>query len=176
MSTWVPRAIATRRFEVVNGKAQVARVASPTGGPRAETPDATKTPRPVPFAQARGTLPWPVAGMQVLGFGQPTAYGMPSNGIVIQGRPGSPVVSPCDGLLVYAGEFRTYGPLVIISAGDGYHCLLAGRLRIDTKVGEQLSAGDPIGALSADGAAPRLHLELLKDQRPIDPAPWLRKR
>ncbi len=51
-------------------------------------------------------------------------------------------------------------------------------LAIDAQVDRQLSAGEPIGYLGrsgADGAAPRLRLVLLKDQRAIDPALWLRK-
>src|SRR5262245_26410701 len=148
------------------------------GSAEAETPDATEAPRRAPFDRARGTLPWPVAGVQIVGFGKPIGKGRRSRAIVIEAPPGARVVSPCDGLVLYAGEFRTYGPLVIVSAGDGYHCLLAGPLRIDAEVGQQLSAGDPIGTLTrseSDGAAPRLHLELLKDRRPIDPAPWLRR-
>src|SRR5512145_733156 len=148
------------------------------GGTAAETPDATKPSRPVPFDQAHGTLPWPVAGRQIVAFGQPTGKGRRSRGIVIEARLGARVVSPCAGMVVYAGEFRTYGPLVIVSAGGGYHCLLAGPSRIDVKVGQQLLAGDPVGTLTrseVDGAAPQLRLELLKDQRPIDPTPWLRR-
>ena len=147
------------------------------GGATAETPDATKPSHRVPFDQARGTLPWPVAGVQVVGFGQPAGKGRRSKGIVIEASLGARVVSPCGGVVVYAGKFRNYGPLVIVSPGDGYHCLLAGLLSIDVAVGQHLSAGDPIGALPRsgrrDGTAPRLHLELLKDRRPIDPAPWL---
>jgi murein hydrolase activator len=123
-------------------------------------------------------LPWPVAGVQVVGFGQPTGKGRRSYGIVIEAPLGTRVVSPCGGLVVYVGEFRTYGTLVIVSAGDGYQCLLGGPLRIDAEVGQQLSAGDPIGVLTRselDGAAPQLRLELLKNQRPIDPAPWPRR-
>jgi murein hydrolase activator len=81
-------------------------------------------------------------------------------------------------LVVYAGEFRSYGQIVIVSAGNGYHLLLAGLGAIDAEIGRRLSAGEPIGALGQSdgrGAAPRLRLEILKDQRPIDPAPWLRR-
>jgi len=108
-----------------------------------------------------------------LGFGEKTISGTTSRGIEIKARPGAQVVSPCDGLVVFAGEFRTYGNLVTVSAGDGYQFLLAGLSTIDAKVGQQVSAGELIGTMG--GGAPVLHLELLKDQQAIDPAPWLRK-
>jgi septal ring factor EnvC (AmiA/AmiB activator) len=123
-------------------------------------------------------LPWPVTGLQIVGFGERPGNGRRSRGIVIEAPLGARVVSPRDGMVVYAAEFRTHGAVVIVSAGHGYHCLLAGLSRIDAKVGQQLSAGDPIGALTRsefDGAAPQLRLELLKNQQPIDPSPWLRQ-
>jgi septal ring factor EnvC (AmiA/AmiB activator) len=147
--------------------------AAPLGPAEAQAPDMR-----TPFEAARGTLPWPVAGRQIVGFGQPTSDGRSSSGIVIAARPRALVVSPCDGLLVYAGEFRSYGPLVIIQAGDGYQFMLTGLSVIDAQVGQKLAAGEPIGTLPGserDGAPPRLHLSLLQNGRPIDPAPWLRK-
>jgi len=137
------------------------------GSSRAETPGATKS-----FDEARGTLPWPVEGVQILGFGESAAVGRLSRGMAIRARAGAQVVSPCDGLVVFADEFRTYGRLVIISAGDGYQFLLAGLSTIEAKVGQQVSAGELIGTL---GYGAPLTLELHKDQQPIDPAPWLRK-
>jgi len=139
-----------------------------SGSITAQTPGATKS-----FDEARGTLPWPVQGLLVIGFGEKPTVGSTSRAMAIQAHPGAQVVSPCDGLVVFAGEFRTYGNLVTVSAGDGYQFLLAGLSTIDAKVGQQVSAGELIGTMG--GGAPVLHLELLKDQQAIDPAPWLRK-
>jgi septal ring factor EnvC (AmiA/AmiB activator) len=128
--------------------------------------------------KARGTLLWPVEGKRVLGFREPDAYGSPSMGLVIEARPGATVVAPCSGSVLYAGEFRHYGNHIIISSGDGHHVLLLGVSQIDAQVGDSLSAGEPIGTMAPsgrDGTAPRLRLEIMKNRRPIDPAPWLRK-
>ena len=145
-------------------------------GASAQAPDG---PRPaVPFEGARGRLPLPVAGRFIVAYGEPTADGTPSSDLVIEAEPGAKVVSPCDGVVVYAGEFRSYGPLVIVSAGDGYHFMLAGLSSLDALPGQRLRAGEPIGALgrtSPDGNAPRLSVSLLKDSRAIDPTPWWRK-
>jgi septal ring factor EnvC (AmiA/AmiB activator) len=112
-----------------------------------------------------------------LSFGQKTAYGTHSKGIGIQTRPGGTVFAPCDGLIVYAGEFRTYGQLLIISPGGGYHVLLAGLSQIDVQVGQSVLMGEPVGAMAtkspaAQDGGPVLTVEFRKDQRPIDPDPW----
>jgi septal ring factor EnvC (AmiA/AmiB activator) len=132
---------------------------------------------PVPFERTKGALQLPVQGRRHLSFGQKTTYGTLSKGIGIQTRPGGTVVSPCDGLIVYAGEFRTYGQLLIISPGGGYHILLAGLSQIDVQVGQSVLMGEPVGAmaaktLAAQDGGPVLTVEFRKDQRPIDPDPW----
>jgi septal ring factor EnvC (AmiA/AmiB activator) len=132
----------------------------------------------LPFDQAKGMLQLPAQGSRYLSFGQKTQYGTQSKGIGIQTRAGGTVFAPCDGLVVYAGEFRTYGQLLIISPGGGYHILLAGLSQIDVQVGQSVLMGEPVGAMAAkspvaqDGGGPVLTVEFRKDQRPIDPDPW----
>lgn len=134
----------------------------------------------IPFAQARGRLPLPVQGKRIIGFGD-KAHTNKSNGIVIETRPGAQVVSPADGWIVFAGVFRSYGQILIINGGDGYHMLLAGLSQIDVQLGQFVLAGEPVGLMSgaAQGAksqqaanAPVLYIELRKDGRSIDPDPW----
>jgi septal ring factor EnvC (AmiA/AmiB activator) len=134
----------------------------------------------MPFAEARGMLPIPVQGHRVLTFGEKTQYGSQSKGVVIETRHLAQVVSPCDGWIVYAGEFRSYGQLLIINAGGGYHILLAGLSQIDAQLGQFVLAGEPVGVMSAAAKssthaqdnAPVLYIEFRKDQRPVDPDPW----
>jgi septal ring factor EnvC (AmiA/AmiB activator) len=102
-----------------------------------------------------------------------------SKGLQLQTRPGGAVVSPCDGLIIYAGEFRTYGQLLIISPGGGYHILLAGLSQIDVQVGQFVLMGEPVGVMSSavksqsvQDSGPVLTVEFRKDQKPIDPDPW----
>ncbi|HEY1245997.1 MAG TPA: peptidoglycan DD-metalloendopeptidase family protein, partial [Hyphomicrobiaceae bacterium] len=87
----------------------------------------------IPFDQAKGTLQLPSQGRRIISFGQRDNLGIQSKGLRIQTRYGGTVFSPCDGLIVYAGEFRTYGQLLIISPGGGYHILLAGLSQIDVQ-------------------------------------------
>jgi len=177
-------------------KEVVGRVPSPPAGREAEPGDskaaavlapsgervamATGRIRPnLPFDQTKGTLQLPTQGKRTLSFGQKTPFGTQSKGIGIQTRYGGTVIAPCDGLIVYAGEFRTYGQLLIISPGGGYHVLLAGLSQIDVQVGQSVLMGEPVGVMSsavktqaAQDTGPVLTVEFRKDQRPIDPDPW----
>ncbi|MBI1648418.1 murein hydrolase activator EnvC family protein [Hyphomicrobium sulfonivorans] len=135
----------------------------------------------VEFIKAKGLLPLPAQGRKVLNFGDKTQYGGQSKGIVFETRQGAQVTSPCDGWIVYAGEFRSYGQLLIINAGDGYHVLLAGLSQIDVQPGQFVLAAEPIGTMSgwsqqtrpvAANSAPVLYVEFRKDGRPVNPDPW----
>lgn len=136
----------------------------------------------IPFALARAKLPMPASGKRALAFGDKTQYGGLSKGIVIETRTGAQVTAPCDGWVVYASEFRSYGQLLIINAGGGYHVLLAGMSQIDVQPGQFVLAAEPVGTMerrpqaknSPDGqtAAPVLYVEFRKDGKPIDPDPW----
>jgi septal ring factor EnvC (AmiA/AmiB activator) len=135
----------------------------------------------LPFPDAKGLLPLPAQGRRVLTFGEKTQYGSQSRGLVLETRQGGQVVSPSDGWIVYAGEFRSYGQLLIINAGGGYHILLAGLSQIDVQLGQFVLAGEPVGVMSTAAKGPQaktqdnapiLYIEFRKDQRPIDPDPW----
>ncbi|HUS95854.1 MAG TPA: peptidoglycan DD-metalloendopeptidase family protein [Hyphomicrobiaceae bacterium] len=135
----------------------------------------------VPFYQAKATLPLPARGDSVINFGDKTQYGGQSKGLVIKTRFSAQITSPSDGWVVYAGEFRSYGQLLIINAGAGYHILLAGLSRIDVQLGQFVLASEPIGSMPAaprSGAqdnAPVLYVEFRKNGKPIDPSPWWAK-
>lgn len=132
----------------------------------------------IPFHRAKGQLPMPAAGRVETNFGQQTKFGGRSKGLVIQTRHGAQVTSPSDGWVVYAGKFRTYGQLLIIKAGNGYHVLLAGLSRIDVQSGQFVLAAEPVGTMKKapgrriDQNSPRLYVEFRKDGRPINPRPW----
>ena len=135
----------------------------------------------IPFATARAKLPLPAQGRRALAFGEKTQYGGQSKGMVLETRSAAQVTSPCDGWIVYAGEFRSYGQLLIINAGDGYHVLLAGMSQIDVQPGQFVLTAEPVGTMSggaknspaaSQSSAPVLYVEFRKDGRPIDPDPW----
>ncbi len=103
----------------------------------------------VPFPKTKGVLPLPVIGEKVRRYGDKDKFGARSKGIVIQTRGQAQVTAPADGWVVYAGHFRSYGNLLIINAGGGYHILLAGMEEINVSLGQFLLAGEPIAAMAA---------------------------
>lgn len=134
----------------------------------------------VSFRKARGTVPLPVSGRALTKFASDDGFGGKTKGMELQTRGNSQVTSPMDGWIVYSGPFRSYGQLLIINAGEGYHVLLAGMNQIDVSLGQFVLKGEPIGIMGtsvADGKEdepkrPVLYVEFRKDGRPIDPDPW----
>ena len=149
-------------------------VRSPAAAPPSTAPGGLSTQS---IVARKGQLPAPVIGSVVQGFGRRDGRGQITKGVAIRSRPGAPVVAPFDGRVLYAGPFRSYGLILIIDHGQGYHTLLAGLGRLHMAVGQTVLAGEPIGVmarnneLSAD--RPDLYLELRHDGTPIDPLPWL---
>jgi septal ring factor EnvC (AmiA/AmiB activator) len=110
------------------------------------------------------------------------------NGSVMQGdmvatQSGAIVTAPVDGEILYAGPFRSYGQLLILDAGGGYHVVLAGMNRLTVASGQSVLAGEPIGAMGEARVAstsatqdakatPELYVEFRKDGKPVDPTPW----
>jgi septal ring factor EnvC (AmiA/AmiB activator) len=134
----------------------------------------------IAFHLAKGRLPLPAAGRRVLNYGDRTQRGK-SEGIVLETRSAAQITAPSDGWVMYAGEFRSYGHILIINAGGGYHILLAGLSHTDVQVGQFVLAGEPVGMMpaapktlqgKAQDNAPVLYVEFRKDQKPIDPEPW----
>jgi murein hydrolase activator len=126
------------------------------------------------ISQARGTLPFPVAGRVVGLYGQAMDTGMTRKGILILTRPSAQVVAPHAGRVMFAGPFRGYGRLLIIEHGEGYHSLLAGLGHIDATLGQSVLAGEPVGLMeSASSNAPELYVEFRRKGQPINPLPWL---
>lgn len=140
----------------------------------------------LPFSALTKQLQLPVTGRFKLRYG-----GKDDNGGVMQGdmvatQSGAIVTAPADGNVLYAGRFRSYGQLLILDAGNGYHIVLAGMSRITATSGQSVLSGEPVGAMGearvADTGAstvtnsPELYIEFRKDGKPVDPAPWWAER
>jgi septal ring factor EnvC (AmiA/AmiB activator) len=135
----------------------------------------------MPFETAKGSLPLPAQGKRLKRFGEADGMGGNLRGISLQTRGEARIIAPSDGWVVYAGPFRSYGNLLIINAGGGYHVLLAGMGRIDVNLGQFVLAGEPVAVMGAalqagqgnnENSRPVLYVEFRKDGRPIDPGPW----
>ncbi len=136
----------------------------------------------IAFASAKGLFALPVNGGIVRGFGSSDGTGGILKGISLATRAGAQVTTPCDGWVVYAGPFRSYGQLLILNAGGGYHVLIAGMERISVSIGQFVLTGEPVATmgttsqvasvLATSANQPVLYVEFRKDGTPIDPSPW----
>lgn len=136
----------------------------------------------IAFASAKGLLAFPVNGSKIRDFGGSDGAGGVEKGISLATRVGAQVTTPCDGWVVYAGPFRSYGQLLILNAGGGYHVLIAGMERISVNIGQFVLTGEPVATmgstslvasiLATTASQPVLYVEFRKDGTPIDPGPW----
>jgi septal ring factor EnvC (AmiA/AmiB activator) len=137
----------------------------------------------LPFSEAKGLLPLPAEGETVAQFGQDDGAGDQTSGLSLATRENARISSPADGWIVYAGPFRSYGQLLIINAGQGYHVVMAGMEKINVQPGQFVLVGEPLGVMGSQRIAsagivdvsttkPILYVEFRKDGKSIDPAPW----
>jgi septal ring factor EnvC (AmiA/AmiB activator) len=155
---------------------------TPASGNPAQLKNPNRTSPAIAFASAKGLLAFPVNGSKIRDFGGSDGAGGIEKGISLASRPGAQVTTPCDGWVVYAGPFRSYGQLLILNAGGGYHVLIAGMERISVNIGQFVLTGEPVATmgstsqvasiLATNASQPVLYVEFRKDGTPIDPGPW----
>lgn len=109
---------------------------------------------------------WPASGEVVQDFAQPR-----SMGIAIAGRPGDPIVAVNDGRVIFSGAGpRSYGNLVIVKHADETLSVYAHNRALLVKEGQSVKRGQRIAELGSSGTdSPKLHFEIRRDGRPIDP-------
>lgn len=146
-------------------------------------PERNRLTASAPFSALQGQVALPVTGKIKRRFGADDGNGAVMLGDMVATQSGAIVTAPADGNVLYAGPFRSYGQLLILNAGDGYHVVLAGMSRISVASGQSVLAGEPVGAMgearvastsaSKNGnATPELYVEFRKDGKPVDPTPW----
>ncbi|MGH6871707.1 MAG: murein hydrolase activator EnvC family protein [Rhizomicrobium sp.] len=117
----------------------------------------------------RGAMIRPAVGQIVLGGGED---GPKSPGVSFLTEAGARVVAPADCRVLFAGRYHKEGQVLIMEIGGGYDLVLAGLERVDVKPGDQLLAGEPVGAMPQSGGS-RLYFEVRENGKGISPAPWL---
>lgn len=78
--------------------------------------------------------------------------------------------APAAGQVAYAGPLAGWGQVVILDLGPGWRAVIAGLDQVDVAVGARVQDGAALGRSAPDG---EIYFELRRDERPIDPAPWL---
>ena len=157
--------------------------AAPNGKPNlGALKDPARLSPAIAFASAKGLFAFPANGRKIRDFGGSDGAGGVEKGISLATRAGAQVTTPCDGWVVYAGPFRSYGQLLILNAGGGYHVLIAGMERISVNIGQFVLTGEPVATmgstsqvasiLATTASQPVLYVEFRKDGTPIDSGPW----
>jgi septal ring factor EnvC (AmiA/AmiB activator) len=136
------------------------------------------------FTEMQGQIKFPAQGERLREYGEGDGFGGHSKGLYIATRKLAQVTAPADADIEFAGEFRSYGQLLILNVGEGYHVLLAGLGRITAEAGQPMRAGEPIGSMGEapargtligdrlDDPRPILYVEFRKDGSAIDPSAW----
>lgn len=133
------------------------------------------------FEGQKGRLHFPVAGKKIQNV-RNRSY-VTRFGEMIVTAPSAIVTAPADALVAFAGPFRSYGKVIILNVGDGYHILLIGMAKISVNQGEIVFAGEPLGAMGTQLTAntvsldigkgsPMLYIEFRKQGTPVNPTPW----
>lgn len=79
--------------------------------------------------------------------------------------------APASGRVAYVGELSGWGRVVILDLGPGWRAVVAGLDETGVEAGARVADGQSLGRTGADG---EVYFELRRDERPIDPAPFLR--
>ncbi|HSS26915.1 MAG TPA: peptidoglycan DD-metalloendopeptidase family protein [Usitatibacter sp.] len=149
--------------------------AAPSTGPTPAPPvPVVPTPAPEP-SKAAGTdkedldWMWPVKGKVIAPFNEA------SKGMDIAGKKGAPVLAAASGRVVYAGVgLRGYGQLVIIKHNETWLSAYAHNDKILVKEQQDVKKGQKIAEMgSTDADQVKLHFEVRRQGKPVDPAKYL---
>jgi lipoprotein NlpD len=118
---------------------------------------------------------WPSAGVLI---GKFSSNGSLNKGIDIAGDLGQPVLAASDGSVVYAGSgLRGYGELIIIKHSDTYVSAYGHNRRLMVREGQQVKAGQTIAEMGSTGTdRVKLHFEIRRQGKPVDPLQFLPRR
>lgn len=152
---------------LARGDARVETKPEPKPEPRVEAvkpaPAAERDPDAIEFA-------WPVRGRLLAGFSEPN-----NKGLDIAGKPGDPVLAAASGRVMYTGTgIRGYGKLIVIKHENNFNSVYAHNREILVKEGQNVTRGQRIAELGdTDSDTPKLHFEIRKSGKPVDPAKYL---
>ena len=101
-----------------------------------------------------------------------------NKGLDFAGKAGDPVLAAGDGKVVYAGSgLRGFGELIIVKHNATYLSAYAHNRKILVKEGQRVSRGQKIAEMgNTDADSVKLHFEIRKQGKPVDPALHLPKR
>ena len=92
-------------------------------------------------------------------------------GLDIGAKPGTPIIAPADGRILYAGIKPGFGKFVQIDHGYGVETFYAHSKSLFVKKGDIIKRGRKIASIGSTGSStgPHLHYEIRVNGTPIDP-------
>ncbi len=147
---------------------------------RRSTPSNTRTRRetnPLPSipSQPSPKWSWPTQGRIDIKFGAKPGTG---TGVLINGKAGQPIYAAASGRVVYAGSgLIGYGQLIILKHNDTYLSAYGYNASLLAKEGDQIKKGQKIATMGeGPERKPRLHFEIRRNGKPVDPRQYLSAR
>ncbi|MGJ7494273.1 peptidoglycan DD-metalloendopeptidase family protein [Variovorax sp. RT4R15] len=116
---------------------------------------------------------WPAQGNLIAGFDEAK-----NKGLDIAGKAGEPVLASADGRVVYAGAgLRGYGNLIILKHNNTYLTAYAHNQTLLVKEDQSVQKGQKIAEMgNSDADRVKLHFEIRRQGKPVDPARYLPAR
>jgi len=116
---------------------------------------------------------WPTSGSQIAGFDEAK-----NKGLDLGGKAGDPVLAAADGRVVYAGAgLRGYGNLLILKHNNTYLTAYAHNQTLLVKEDQSVRKGQKIAEMgSSDTDRVKLHFEIRRQGKPVDPTKYLPNR
>lgn len=147
-------------------------VVQPIGSPT-DVPVMTRPAAPVAAASSLSDFVWPANGRVIAAFDEAK-----NKGIGIAGQAGDPIVAAADGQVVYAGSgLRGYGNLIILKHNNTYLTAYAHNRALLVKEDQRVSKGQKIAEMgNTDADQVKLHFEVRRQGKPVDPAKYLSAR
>lgn len=132
-----------------------------------------KPPKVVPVGKGSGVLQWPLRGVLYARFGKKGKE--PHDGIDLAAPAGLPVKTAAPGTVLFAGEQKGYGLIVIVEHTGGLITLYAHNRDLRVKTGQKVREGQVVATVGDSGrtSGPHLHFEVRKDGVPVDPLDYL---
>ena len=116
---------------------------------------------------------WPAGGSVLAGFDESK-----NKGVDLGGNAGDPVLAAADGKVVYAGAgLRGYGNLIILKHNNIYLTAYAHNQTLLVKEDQSVKKGQKIAEMgNSDADRVKLHFEVRRQGKPVDPAKYLPAR
>ncbi len=141
--------------------------------PAATTAAAGASTTPASAAEEDISFIWPTSGALLAGFDE-----VKNKGLDLAGKAGDPVVAAADGRVVYAGSgLRGYGNLIILKHNNTFLTAYAHNQALLVKEDQAVRKGQKIAEMgSSDADRVKLHFEIRKQGKPVDPARYMPAR